>query len=149
VTSFHFPLQKVLEWRRKQLEVEEARFRQRLAALAAVDHARAELEAAALRAECEVRRSSRIAGSDLAALNSYRIRARADASRLAERRVGCARALAAQKAVMLEARRRCRLLERLRERREGEWKTAAGRELDQIASESYLAQWGAAGRRRL
>ena len=42
---------------------------------------------------------------------------------------------------MLEARRRCRLLERLKERRLAEWTTARDRELDELASESYLAKW--------
>lgn len=147
MTRFHFPLEKVLDWRRKQLEIEEAKFRQRVAALAAVDQARAELDARAVQTEYEVRRWNSVGGGDLAALNSYRARVRIEATRLAERRAGCARAAAAQQALMLEARRRCRLLERLRERREAEWKTAAGRELEQIASESYLAQWGSGGRR--
>ena len=53
-----------------------------------------------------------------------------------------ARELAKQQAAMLEARRRCRLLERLKERRWSEWKLAADRELEQAASESYLARWG-------
>jgi hypothetical protein len=43
---------------------------------------------------------------------------------------------------MHEARRRCRLLERLRERRRAEWKTENDRELEQVAAESYLARWG-------
>jgi hypothetical protein len=41
----------------------------------------------------------------------------------------------------LEARRRCRLLERLRERRWTEWQLARDRELEELASDSYLAQW--------
>jgi hypothetical protein len=42
---------------------------------------------------------------------------------------------------MLEARRRCRLLERLKERRKGEWDIAFNRELEAVAAESFLAQW--------
>jgi hypothetical protein len=42
---------------------------------------------------------------------------------------------------MLEARRRSRLLDRLRERRLEEWEATRDKELDEIASESYLAQW--------
>ena len=41
---------------------------------------------------------------------------------------------------MLEARRHCRLLERLKERRLAEWKAACDHEMDELASESYLAQ---------
>ena len=110
--------------------------------LAALDHARAELEAGVVRTECEVRRWDPVAGGDLAALGTYRIRVRSEEARLAAKRSDCARAVAAQQASMLEARRRFRLLERLKERRLAEWTAARDREVDEVAAESYLAQWG-------
>jgi hypothetical protein len=55
--------------------------------------------------------------------------------------VECQRELAARQAGLLEARRRCRLLERLRERRWTEWQQARDRELEELASDSYLARW--------
>ena len=66
--------------------------------------------------------------------------------RLKEQRIAAQRAareqdLARQRQTMLEARRRYRLLERLRDRRWEEWRAAASRELENFASESYLAQW--------
>jgi flagellar export protein FliJ len=146
MASFHFPLQRVLDYRRTQLEVEEVKFRQSVAELAALDHARAELEAGAVRTECEVRRWDPLGGDDLAALGAYRIRVRSEERRLALKRSECARAVAAQQAAMLESRRRLRLLERLKEKRLAEWTAARDRELDEIASESYLAQWGRSGR---
>jgi hypothetical protein len=42
---------------------------------------------------------------------------------------------------MLEARRRLRLLERLRERRLAEWCSARDKELEDLVSEAYLAKW--------
>jgi hypothetical protein len=42
---------------------------------------------------------------------------------------------------MLEARRRCRLLERLKEHRLTEWTAERDREVEEIAAESYLARW--------
>jgi len=149
MTRFQFPLERVLEWRRTQLELEEAKFQQRAAELAAVDRARAELDAGAHHAELQVRRWDGVAGRDLRALGEFRLHVRAESSRLGQRRAECAKALAAQQAEMLETRRRCRLLERLKERRLAEWKTAADREIEEIASESYLAQWGSAARRTL
>ena len=141
MTRFHFPLEKILQWRRTQLEMEEAKYRQSLEAVAAIDRAHAEVEAAAVKAEVEVRRRDAVAGCDLHALGDYRLHVRSRQGALAARRVESSRAAAAQQAAMLEARRRCRLLERLRERRLAEWKAAQDRELDALASESYLAQW--------
>lgn len=149
MTRFQFPLQKVLDWRKTQLELEEARFRQRAAELGAVERARAELQASAVHTEYEVRKWGSVAGDDLGALAAYRAHVKAEECRLAARRAECARTLATQQTAMLEARRRCRLLEKLKERRLAEWKTAADKELDEIASESFLAQWGSAERSTL
>lgn len=142
MNAFRFRLDRVLEWRRKQLDAEEEKVRLRAAAVDAVDRERAELEAASISAEIEVRRRDGVTGADLAALDHFRRHARAEEHRLESRRAECARELAAQQAAMLEARRRCRLLERLKERRWSEWKAASDRELDQAAAESYLARWG-------
>jgi len=138
---FRFSLDKVLEWRRMQLELEENQFKQQLAAMAALDRARAELEAAGIRAEVQVREWRPVAGADLAALGSFRLRTRKMEEELEVRRAECRRKLAGQQAAMLEARRRFRLLERLKERRLAEWQRASNRELEELASESYLAQW--------
>jgi len=49
--------------------------------------------------------------------------------------------LAEREVAMMDARRRFRLLEKLKERRLAEWQKVQERELDQIASESFLAKW--------
>jgi hypothetical protein len=114
MTTFQFPLQKALDWRRTQLTLAEARVQQQLAALAAIDQARAELDAMGQRTEAEVRQFAPLDGGHLGALGTFRLAIRA---------------------------RRCRLLERLKERRWAEWHKAAERELDELAADSYLAQW--------
>jgi flagellar export protein FliJ len=141
MTSFRFPLQKVLDWRKTQLELEEARFQQQMAALAAIDCAYAEMEASGIRAEVEVRRWDPLAGRDLAALGHFRLRVQSREKQIALQRTECQRELAVRKSAMLEARRRCRLLERLKERRLAEWTSARDRELEEVASESFLARW--------
>jgi flagellar biosynthesis chaperone FliJ len=60
---------------------------------------------------------------------------------LAQRRVEGEKKLEECRNAMLEARRRCRLLEKLKERRKADWTVALNRELEELASESYLAQW--------
>jgi hypothetical protein len=69
------------------------------------------------------------------------LRVQAREAEIALERAAQVRKLAAQEAAMLEARRRCRLLERLKERRGGEWRMAENREVDELASESYIARW--------
>jgi hypothetical protein len=141
MTSFQFPLQRALDWRRTQLELAEARLHQQLAALAELDRARAGLEAEGDRTEVEVREYNPLAGQDLTALGSFRLLLQARQKEIAGRRLECEWELAARKSALLEARRRCRLLEQLKETRWAEWQLARDRELEELASESYLARW--------
>src|SRR2546429_7374281 len=140
MTGFQFPLQKVLDWRRTQLELEEVRFKQQVAALAELDGARARLEAAGMQAELQGRDWSEMRGGDLAALGSFRLDVKQRDNQIAARRVECQTKLEAQQGIMLEARRRSRLLERLKDRHCAEWQAARDRELEELASESFLAK---------
>jgi hypothetical protein len=139
--AFQFPLEKALDWRRTQLELEEARYKQGAAALAGLDRQRAEIEASGIEAEIQVRQWSPIAAGDLTALGNFRRHVKARDSEIARQRVEAAQKLAEQQKLMLQARRRCRLLERLKERRFTEWTAERDHELEEIAAESYLARW--------
>ncbi len=138
---FRFSLDRVLSWRRTQLGMEEARFKQEIAAMAEIDRLRAEVDAAGVKAEMCVRGRRPVTGAELSALGEYRRAIQARKAEIAARRVEQVRKIAGQEAALMEARRRCRLLERLKERRNEEWRSAAGRELEELASESFLAQW--------
>jgi flagellar export protein FliJ len=142
MTSFHFRLQKVLDLRRTQLETEESRFKQQLAALAGLDSERAGWAAAGSRAETQVRDFNQLAGCDLTALGHFRLTVKQQQREIDARRLACQKGIEAQQAAMLEARRRCRLLERLKERRLAEWTCGRDHELEQLASESFMAKWG-------
>lgn len=139
--TFRFPLEKALEWRRIQLELEEARYKQQVAALAGLDRQRAEVEASGIRAEIQVRGWNPIAAGELTALGNFRLCVKSQESEIARRRFEAAQKLAEQEKLMLEARRRCRLLERLKERRLTDWTAERDHEVEEIAAESYLARW--------
>jgi hypothetical protein len=141
MNPFNFSLQRVLDWRLTQLELEEEKLRQQAAAIAELDRARAGLEAEGIAAEIAVRGWSPVAGSELAALGSFRTGVRLKESRIAGLRAAREQDLARQRQAMLDARRRYRLLERLRDRRLEEWRAAAAKEVEDFASEAYLAQW--------
>jgi hypothetical protein len=139
--AFHFPLKRVLALRRTQLELEEARYKQQTDELAALDRSRAEIEAAGIRAEAQVREWNPVAGHELSALGAFRLHVKAQEANLALKRMECARKLAEQQRVMIEAQRRCRLLERLEERRRAEWRSLRDQEIEELAAESYRARW--------
>jgi hypothetical protein len=107
--------------------------------VAELDRVRAELEANSIRTEIQVRDWSPLSGSDLTALAGFRSHVQKEEQAIALRRNQAVQQLETSKKSMLEARRRCQLLERLREKRLVEWKAACDRELDELASESHLS----------
>jgi hypothetical protein len=141
MSGFRFSLEKALDLRRLQLELEESKFQQQAAALLELDRLREQMRASRTNAEEQVRAGGWSQGLDLAALGSFRLHVQAKEKDLALRRVEGEKKLEERRNAMLEARRRCRLLERLKERRKAEWDTAFNRELEAVAAESFLAQW--------
>ena len=141
MNAFRFPLQKVLDWRKTELGIEEARYRRQIEMLAEIDRERARLEGAGAAAEEQVREWNPVVGGELSALGSFRLHMKHREFALAQPRAECLQKIAAQQQAMLAARRRLRLLERLRERRLAEWTSARDREVEELASESYLARW--------
>jgi len=71
MTSFRFPLKRILDWRRPQLELEETRYKEQSAELAALDHARAEMRASEIRAEMAVREWNPVVGEELVASSAF------------------------------------------------------------------------------
>jgi flagellar export protein FliJ len=138
---FRFRLEKVLEWRRTQLELEEENYRRHTAVLAEIDRRRAELEASGIAAEQVLRAWNPVSAGELEALGHFRVHVRAKEIEMLVPRAEAQRRLAAQEAVLLEARRRLRLLEKLKERKLSQWRAAAAKELDEMAAEAYLATW--------
>ncbi len=139
MTNFRFRLEKVLAWRRTQVDLEEAKFQQRTLELREVENEQARIEAAGNRAETEVRGWSPLTGYDLETLAHYRKYVTSQEKQIAQRREEARQRLEAQQQAVFEARRRCQLLERLRDRRRAEWQAQAGKELEELAAESYLS----------
>jgi flagellar export protein FliJ len=141
MSGFRFSLEKALGLRRLQLQLAETTFRQQAAALLELDRRREELRASQAAAETQVRAGGSAQGYDLAALGSFRLHVRAKDKDLARRYAEGEKKLEECRVAMLEARRRCRLMEKLKERRSSEWEAARSREIEDMAAESFLAQW--------
>jgi flagellar export protein FliJ len=139
MTRFRFRLERVQHIRRIELDREEAKLRQYTLEIGELEKQQAQLDQAAARAEVEVRAPAELAGSDLAALAGFRRYLAGQTTQLAQRIREARERAEAQQKILLEARRRCELLERLKQKRLAEWQSQADRELEQIAAESYLA----------
>jgi len=139
--KFHFPLDRVLDWRRTQIRMEQIKLEQMLAEL----H-RIEGQAAAAREEREsaqraVVQSSSSLGSELLAFNTFRSASTARSAGLERDRSACLERIRAQRAVMSRKELDVRLLEKLREDRLLAWMQEQDREIDQQAAEGHLGRW--------
>lgn len=137
---FVFRLESVLRWRRSRFELEQNRLRELTA-----EHDRIRLRLRALeeeqhRQESELLSSGVLSGAELAALEAWRLRQRAERERCRRALRELERGLAQQRERMLEARRQLRLLETLKERRYAEWEAEATRETEALAAECHLAR---------
>ena len=139
--AFRFRLDRVLEWYREQSKIEEGRLANCVAAVNAVLAGIARLEAERQSIDQELIGRSSIAAGELVALGRYRLRAAQRAATLEQDRLRRQSALVQQRTKVQAAQRRLRLIEKLRERRFSEHIRAEERDLECLASESFLAKW--------
>jgi flagellar export protein FliJ len=141
MARFQFSLEKVLRWRGVELTAEEAKLK------ALVQE---QLHLQTLLADVSAERSKLISslgsmpdlrGDDLRTLTACGLRLRRTAETLAQRLLQCGRELTKQRKKYSEAKRRVRLLEELKDRRLHEWKYEEAAQLEELASESFLANW--------
>jgi flagellar export protein FliJ len=141
MARFQFSLEKVLRWRAVELTTEEAKLK------ALVQQ---QLHLQTLLADVSAQRSQLISslgsmpdlrGDDLRTLTACGLRLRRNAENLAQQLLKCGRELSKQRRKYSEAKRRVRLLEELKNRRLQEWKYEEAALLEELASESFLANW--------
>jgi flagellar export protein FliJ len=141
VKRFEFRLARVRDFRRQQLEAEEAK-------LEMLRAERQKLEEESLRLENEAtgtRKSLMVTGSveaqDLVAADRYLRYLATEMKRQAAKMADWQERTAKQQQAMVEARRRVRLLEKLEEKQLRLWKEEADREQENLSAELYLARW--------
>jgi len=139
--SFHFPLERVLRWRRNEFEAEELRLTMLLDEQQRLESARQQIRAAGERAGRQLMTAGTLDGGDLEALSRYRERLDRDREHNERQQRDAGQRIVDQRARLLAARRRVRLLEKLRGRRRESWQVQWDRELEDFAGEAFLARW--------
>lgn len=138
---FEFGLARALDFRRQQLELEEAKLEILLAE-------RGRLDADSLRIDNEVdatRQSLMVTGSaqsqELVAADLYLGHLAAEKKRQAAKLADWQQRASKQHKAMVEVRRRVRLLEKLKEKQFQTWKAETDREQENLSAELFLARW--------
>lgn len=138
---FRFQLETALTWRRQREQAERARLETLAARKAQLQGRKHEVEQSWIEARQATVSRREVEGAELAALDAYRRAAGAEQARLDGQLAALEQDIERQRAVLVEAGRQTRLLEKLKETKRAEWRRQTDRLLEEEASELYLAQW--------
>ena len=141
MAGFHFPLDKVLRWRLIQLAAEEAKQKELLREQVKLQTLGAELGVEKSKLCSSLETLPDLRGEDLRFIAAYSLRLKRLAESVAEQTARSERNLAVQKKKYRDAQQRCRLLEELKARKFEEWRQEQSRQLEILASESYISNW--------
>ena len=139
--AFHFSLQRVLEWRELQMRREEEKLSTLQNQLAEVLHRENALAVAQLNAEMKLLGQASVEGSEFRALAAFQLRIRGEKISLLASRRNIEEQIAEQRKRLLQARKDCKILDNLKDRRKKAWTYLSDRELENTAAESYISSW--------
>jgi flagellar export protein FliJ len=139
--AFQFPLQRVLEWRELQMRTEEEKLSTIQNKLAEVLHRENALTAAQLNAEMNLLGRALVEAAEFRALAAFQLRIRGEKVSLVAARRNLEIHIAEQRKRLLKARKDCKVLENLKERRKKTWTYLHDRELENTAAESFISNW--------
>ena len=139
--AFQFRLQRVLQLRETEVKREEARLEQLYTERRRLESERDALAASVERMSAAVRGQQFLHPSDLVALDHYKEHVKKELVRFAEKLAAQEAEIEKQRARVIAARARVKLLEKLREKRHEEWEIGRERELEELAADFSAAQW--------
>jgi len=139
--AFHFPLQRVLEYRELQMRTEEEKLSTIQNQLAGVLHRENALTAAQLNAEMNLLGRAVVDAGEFRALSAFQLRIRSEKVSLLAARKSLEVQVSEQRKRLLKARKNCKILENLKEKRKKTWTYLSDREIENTAAESYISNW--------
>ncbi len=138
---FTFRLDRVREWREKEFAMAEAQLEKLLAERGLVESRLRVLNEEAAECVSVLNRKTAIDPLELRAIDAFQRHATVQRGVIAQLLAECDTRIAAQRANVLEARRRCELLDKLREKQWQRWNVDLAREMEIEAGELFLAKW--------
>ena len=137
---FEFSLEAALRWRQSQVELEELKLRKLFVEVADLEQQSREIERTQ-QAEREYVQQTEVSSAARTGLADYLRWAKTVRERLRKEEAECRMRIDRQRSALVAARRGCELLVRLKSRHQREWEAAYDKELENLASEAFLARW--------
>jgi flagellar export protein FliJ len=143
VKKFHFPLERVLAFRRLQRDLERAALERALGEVRRIEELAEEVRREAeSTARDVVTRSAQepLDGTQLSGLDGYQHYLKRVARDVEIHRQRAEAAAGQQRSKLVEAERRMKVLEHLQERAREQWTQALNKEVEDFAAEAFLAR---------
>jgi len=137
--KFTFTLETARRWRDHQAGVEELRLQALFAESQKIENRIGSLQTG-LEAEHRRIEDTSFDARELAPLDAWRVWVNREKERLAGSLADCVKRIEAQRVALAEARRRFRLVDRLKEKALTTWRRAGAKEQEDLAAELYLAR---------
>ena len=141
--AFRFPLERVLQWRGMQCELEEATSTRLGIQRAALEQELVDLASARKNAAESIFRSPEILSAEFQTLATYNNWTEQQKARINQKVRQLDQQIAEQALRTAEARRKKKLLEKLREGRLQKWTVLRDSEDEQAAADSWLSRYAA------
>ena len=138
--KFHFSLAAALKLRESQLQAERTKLQQLFAEEQSSKDALLGIAADRRGAAAFIQDSPSVTATDLRALSTFTMGADAREAALHQKMARQARAIQEQKARVMQAERKVRLLTKLREKKFESWTQEVNREIELAAQESWLSK---------
>lgn len=138
--KFHFSLAAALKLRESQLQAERSKLQQLFAEEQSAKDALLGIAVDRRDAAAFIQDSPAVTATDLRALSTFTMGADARQAMLHDKMARQAKAIREQKARVMQAERKVRLLTKLREKKLEAWNQEANREIELAAQESWLSK---------
>jgi flagellar protein FliJ len=141
--AFEFRLQRIADFRRQQSDVAKSRLQMLLGEMQRLEEERRSLEEQRHESRSSVTGRNDAKGEDFFALASFQEYLGRRMKELSQKESDLAAKIEKQRDAVVEAERKVKLLDRLKERKFQEWRAASDRELDDLAADSHMARLAA------
>jgi len=141
MTSFKFRLQRVLDFRRTQFQIAESECHRAGAKLHAIQAQQAALASRKAETRKAVARAPETTGQELAPLPGWYGWTVSTSRQLGQLERVAAQELQKRRNALVEAQRKVRLLEKLRDNRHAQWQVAFDREIEELAADSTNSRY--------
>ncbi len=139
--QFQFSLEHAMHWRRLRADMETAKLESLYTELRNLDGQKMSMEEEESTAHELVKNQDSVRAQQLFALDRFTRHMSTRREQLEVLRVDLLGKIAQQKVRLISAQRDFELLEKLKESKKEDWRTAFDKEQEDLASEVYLAKW--------